>query len=346
MALSPARMIPARIAGVATFLPEKRLGNEDLAQVFETWSADKIYEKTGIMERRVAAPDETALDMGIKAAERLIEKLGIDRQSIDHLIFCTQAPDYILPTSACVMQHRLGLAKTTGAFDINLGCSGYVYGLSIAAGLIAGGMAERILFVTADTYSKFINENDRSVRTLFGDGASATLIEAGRDSEDASIGPFIFGTDGSGAEDLIVPSGGARQPRTDDTARELEDEFGNVRSKDNLYMNGTAVMSFTLREIPKLLAGLKDKSGLDDDDIDFYVLHQANRFMLDALVKKMKIPPAKAPYHFELIGNTVSSTIPFVLEALLSAEKIRPGSRAVLMGFGVGLSWGGTVVKF
>lgn len=340
------RMIPARIAGIATYLPEQRLDNDALASVFETWSAEKIFEKTGISERRIAAPDETALDLGVAAAERLLAEMDLDRQSIDHLIFCTQAPDYILPTSACIMQHRLGLPKSIGAFDINLGCSGYVYGLSIAAGLIAGGIAKRILFVTADTYSKFIHDEDRSVRTLFGDGASATLIEATAEDDAASIGPFAFGTDGGGAEELIVRTGGARHPKTAETAVGEEDVFGNVRSQDNLYMNGAAVMSFTLREVPRLLAAIKEQADLTDDDIDFFVLHQANRFMLDALVKKMKIPADKAPYFFEDIGNTVSSTIPFVLEDLLRTEKIKPGAQAVLLGFGVGLSWGGAVVRF
>jgi 3-oxoacyl-[acyl-carrier-protein] synthase-3 len=344
--MSPQRTIPARIAGIATYLPEQRLNNDALASVFETWSAEKILEKTGISERRIAAPDETALDLGIAAAKRLLSQLDVDHQSIDHLIFCTQAPDYILPTSACIMQHRLGLPKSVGAFDINLGCSGYVYGLSIAAGLIAGGIAGRILFVTADTYSKFIHDEDRSVRTLFGDGASATLIEATSEGDSASIGPFVFGTDGAGAEELIVKTGGARQPRTAQTAIVEQDEFGNVRSQDNLYMNGTAVMSFTLREIPRLLGAIKAEAELTDDDIDFFVLHQANKFMLDALVKKMKISPEKAPYFFEEIGNTVSSTIPFVLEDLFRNKKIDSGTQAMLMGFGVGLSWGGVVVKF
>lgn len=338
--------IPARIAGISTYLPEHILDNAALASVFETWSADKIYEKTGIAERRIAGADETALDMGVAAAERLLLQLDIDRQTIDYLIFCTQAPDYVLPTSACIMQHRLNLPKSIGAFDINLGCSGYVYGLSIAAGLIAGNMAERILFVTADTYSKFIHDEDRSVRTLFGDGASATLIEVTRDGRTGSIGPFVFGTDGAGAEELIVRTGGARTARTADTAAAQEDEFGNVRSQDNLYMNGAAVMSFTLREVPRLFSELKLRGGTNDEEIDFVVMHQANKFLLDALVKKMKIPPNKAPYCFEKIGNTVSSTIPFVLEDLILGNKIKPGSNVALMGFGVGLSWGGVILKF
>jgi 3-oxoacyl-[acyl-carrier-protein] synthase III len=343
---SPLRSISARISAISTYLPETVLSNRELAAVFDTWSEEKILEKTGIAARRIAAPDETALDLGTAAADKLLTDHSIDRSSIDFLLFCTQAPDYLLPTSACIMQHRLGLAKSVGALDINLGCSGYVYGLSLAAGLISGGMAKRILFVTADTYSKFINSQDRSVRTLFGDGATATLIEVAEQLDNASIGPFVFGTDGSGAKDLIVESGGARMPRSHDSAVVHQDEFGNMRSADNLFMNGSAVMSFTLREVPRMLADLRLRADIGEDDVDLYVLHQANRFMLDALVKKMKIPAEKAPYFFENVGNTVSSTIPFVLNNLMETRKIRSGSTAMLLGFGVGLSWGGALVRF
>lgn len=334
----------ARIVAVSTCLPDTRLGNEVLAEVFQNWSAEKIYEKTGIRERRVAAPDETALDLGERAAQRLFDTHGISPDSIDFVIFCSQAPDYILPTSACVLQQRLGLPRSVGALDINLGCSGFVYGLSLAAGLIASGSATSVLLVTADTYSKFIHEQDRSVRTLFGDGAAATLIVA--DQSGASIGPFVFGTDGRGAKDLIVETGGARLSRSEETGIATEDEFGNVRSRDNLYMNGSGVMSFTLREVPRSWADLKARGGVTDEDVAFVILHQANRFMLDALVKKMGLPKEKTPYFFENIGNTVSSTIPFVLENLLAKDAIPPGAVIGLLGFGVGLSWAGGLIKF
>lgn len=346
LVLSTPRIVPAKIAAISTYLPQRVLGNDELAAVFEGWSADKIFDKTGIARRHIAAPSETALDMGTAAANRLIAESQADPASIDFLIFCTQAPDYVLPTSACIMQHRLGLPKSVGALDINLGCSGYVYGLSLAAGLIAGGMARRVLLVTADTYSKFINDGDRSVRTLFGDGATASLIESGESAEGGSLGPFVFGTDGSGARELIVETGGSRVPRSAATAVGQIDEFGNVRSADNLFMNGAAVMSFTLREVPRLLSQLQSLGQVEDGDVDFYVLHQANRFMLDALVKKMKIAPEKAPYFFEDIGNTVSSTIPFVIRNLIDEGRINSGTTAALLGFGVGLSWGGAIVRF
>ena len=336
--------IPIKIGPISTHLPARVLTNAELGVVFETWTADKIYEKTGIATRHIAGADETALDLGVFAAKKLFAKYAIETNSIDFLIFCTQAPDFLLPSSACIMQDRLGLEKSTGALDITLGCSGFVYGLSLAAGLIAGGMADRVLLVTADTYSKFINPLDRSVRTLFGDGAAATIIDRAPDGDTATIGCFVFGTDGKGSHDLIVKTGGARQPKSHETAIEEIDDFGNTRSADNLFMNGTAVLSFSLREIPRTYKKITEKAGLTDDEIDFVVMHQANRFMIDALRKKMKLPVEKVPCHFEKIGNTVSSSIPFVLEEMARTGQLTQGMQLVLLGFGVGLSWAGCIV--
>jgi 3-oxoacyl-[acyl-carrier-protein] synthase-3 len=201
------RSVPARIAAVTTHVPERVLGNDELAALFPSWPAAKILDKTGIRERRIAAPHETASDLAFGAATRLFEAGHAQRQEIDFLIFCSQASDYVLPTTACLLQSRLGLRREIGAIDVNLGCSGFVYCLSLAAGLIAAGAAENILILTADTYSKYINERDKSVRTLFGDGAAATLVTPAADEDSARIGPFVFGTDGEGARDLIVETG-------------------------------------------------------------------------------------------------------------------------------------------
>lgn len=335
--------VGARIGAVATFLPETVLTNAMLAEAFEqSWTADKIFEKTGIAERRIVAPGQTALDLGEGAARRLFDA-GHDPASVDFLIFCSQAQDHFLPASACILQDRLGLSHGVGALDISIGCAGYVYGISLATGLIASGAARTVLLVTADTYSRYINPRDRSVRTLFGDGAAATLINA---DASAGIGPFVFGTDGRGAGRLIVESGGARLPRSEETALERADDFGNIRSRDDLFMDGAAVMSFTLREIPPLWAELKRRAGLQDQDFDQLLLHQANRFMLDALVKKLGIDRAKVPYCFEKSGNTVASSIPFALEDALAAGRIGPGACVGMLGFGVGLSWAGCVARF
>jgi 3-oxoacyl-[acyl-carrier-protein] synthase-3 len=332
------RRIGARIRAIATHLPDHVLTNEALAALYPSWPADKILDKTGIRERRVAAPDETAADLAFHAAEKLFESGACARHEVDFVVLCTQAPDFILPTTACILQHRLGLRRDIGAFDMNLGCSGFVYGLSVAAGLIAAGAASNILLLTADTYSKYIHEGDKSVRTLFGDGAAATLISR---SDDASIGPFVFGTDGGGAKDLIVEAGGFRTPRCAETALEQEDKVGNVRSRDNLFMNGANVMNFSLREVPRTFARLLELTGATAQDVDHVVLHQANKFMLDALQRKLALPPEKVPRRYEDVGNTVSSTIPFVLADLQQNGLMAPGTHIMLIGFGVGLSWAG-----
>jgi 3-oxoacyl-[acyl-carrier-protein] synthase III len=337
--------VAARIAAVATHLPDTVLTNDQLAIDFPSWSADKILEKTGIRERRVTAADETALDLAVAAVQQLFAQAPAARDAVDFVILCTQAPDHVLPTSACIMQHRLGLRTGVGALDVNLGCSGFVYGLSLASGLIASGAATNVLLVTADTYSKYINVKDKSVRTLFGDGAAATLVCAD-DEGTGRIGPFTFGTDGGGADRLIVPAGGFRRPSGPDTAVEAEDRSGNVRSADNLFMDGGAVMNFTLREVPRMYAALLGKAGLAEADLAAVILHQANKFMLDSLQKKMGVDEGKLPRRYELIGNTVSSTIPFVLEQEMAAGRLPRGARAALLGFGVGLSWAGAIVTF
>jgi len=345
-----ARPLPARITAIATHLPERVLGNDELAALYPAWPADKILDKTGILERRVAADGETAGDLAFHAAEKLFAGGGVGgavaRGDVDFVILCTQAPDHVLPTTACLLQHRLGLPTSTGALDVNLGCSGFVYGLSLAAGLIAGGMAANVLLLTADTYSKFIHPMDKSVRTLFGDGAAATLVTAVADGETGCIGPFVFGTDGSGGGDLIVEAGAARLPHGPDTGAEQEDAAGNVRSRAQLYMNGGSVMAFTLREVPRTVAALCERAGTTAADYDKFVLHQANKFMLDALARKLDVEPARVPRRFERIGNTVSSTIPFVLEGEMAAGACSPGARVMLVGFGVGLSWAAADVQF
>jgi 3-oxoacyl-[acyl-carrier-protein] synthase-3 len=258
------------------------------------------------------------------------------------LIFCTQAPDYLLPATACILHERLGLRRDCGALDYSLGCSGFVYGLALAQGLIAAGSARRVLLVTADTYSKLLHPRDRSVRTLFGDGAAATLIEA---SAEPGIGPFVFGSDGRGAGNLIVPTGGARRARAPETAAESEDASGNVRSLDNLYMNGAEVMAFTLGAVPAAVRQLLERSETTLEDYDLVVFHQANAFMLDRLRHKLGIDPQKFVIALEHCGYTVSSSIPLALEPLIAAGGA-DRRRAMLVGFGVGYSWAATSLVF
>lgn len=334
----------AAIKAIKSFLPEGKLTNEQLAEEFGDWHAGQILSKTGVAVRGVAAADETASDLGVAAGQRLFSAGVCAPEEIDFLLFCTQSPDYFTPTSACVMQDRLGLKTSCGAIDFNQGCSGYVYGLALAKSLIEAGTASKVLLITADTYTKFINRRDRSIRTLFGDGAAATLVTS-VEAESEMIGPLVLGTDGRGANEIIVPAGGLRCPPTADTAVEKEDDAGNWRSAENLYMNGADVFSFALRTVPPAVDQLLQKSGLTMDQVDFFVLHQANKFILERLRGKMKIPAEKFWIDMENCGNTVSSTIPIALESAIEKGRIKPGDRVALVGFGVGYSWGAAMIR-
>lgn len=331
----------ARIAAIAYHLPMTTLDNHALEQIFPDWLAQKILDKTGIVQRHIAASDETAGDLAFHAATSLFESNDIERHSVDFLILCTQTPDYLLPTTACLLQQRLGLSTSCGALDINLGCSGYVYGLALAKGLIEAGIRKNVLLLTADTYSKLINPRDRSVRTLFGDGAAATLIVGA--AGPCALGPFVLGTDGAGAANLIVPAGAMRLPHSVASALETQDASGNVRSQDNLFMNGAEIMQFTLSSVPRVMRELLESAGKTLDDIDHVIFHQANQFMLEALRKKIKIPAEKFIVELDMTGNTVSSTIPIAIARARASGRIQPGDTALLLGFGVGYSWAGTL---
>jgi 3-oxoacyl-[acyl-carrier-protein] synthase-3 len=324
----------ARFKDIAVFYPSTVLGNDELAALYPEWPADKIFEKTGISERHVAGLGQTAGDLAYEAAVNLFAQGQIAVEDVDFIILCTQAPDYVLPTTACVLQDRLGVSRQAGALDINLGCSGFVYGLSLAKGLIETGAARCVLLLTADAYSKYIHPMDKSVRTLFGDAGAATAIVATDDAVEA-IGPFVFGTDGSGAKNLIVEAGMYRMPKSPETAKEMTDEAGNVRTRENLYMNGAEVMAFALKEVPRA-----------KEDMDFFVLHQANKFMLEALRKKLKVPHEKLPIMVEDCGNTVSSTIPIALFKLRQQGRLRQGHQLMLIGYGVGYSWAACLLNF
>jgi 3-oxoacyl-[acyl-carrier-protein] synthase-3 len=320
------------------------LTNEQLAQEFPEWSIEKIEEKTGIVERWIAAENECSSDLGVAAAEKLFRNTAFKPADIDYILFCTQSPDHFLPTSACVMQQRLGIPTSAGALDINLGCSGFVYGLGLAKALIETGQASNVLLVTAETYSKFINQRDKSVRTLFGDAGAATLIH-GVTGEEEFIGPFIYGTDGSGAQNLIVPSGGMRQ-RLAPINEPSCDTDGNLRTAADLYMNGPEIFVFTLREVPRVVQELLTRTNMALDGIDLFVFHQANQYMLEHLRKKLKIPADRFFVGMRHCGNTVSCTIPIALKQASDEGRLRPGHLVMLVGFGVGYSWGATLLRW
>ncbi|NLS93585.1 MAG: ketoacyl-ACP synthase III [Planctomycetaceae bacterium] len=338
-------MSRAQISAIEFHLPEQVLANDELADIYSGWTPEAIEQKLGVRTRRVAAPGETSSDLAAQAAAKLFARDPSLQERIDFVIFCTQEPDHFLPTTACLLQHRLGLSEACGAFDFNLGCSGFIYGLSLSRGLIETGQARTILLLTGNTYSKFINRKDRVSRPLFGDGASATLVEAVENPEDDGplLGPFVFGTDGSGGDLLIVPAGAMRMPATPETAVEHTDSKGGTRSKNQLYMHGPGVFSFSVDRVPPLVQEVLDRAELQRDDIDLFVFHQANKFMLERLRKQCDIAPERFMIDMLDRGNTVASTIPIALVDAQASGLLKPRSRAMLVGFGVGLSWAATI---
>lgn len=334
----------AFITGLAVHLPEQIVTNDDLQRENPGWDMPRVEAKTGIRQRHIAARGECASDLGFAAADKLLRGMEVDRSSIDCVLLCTQSPDYVLPTTACLLQDRLGLSTRCAALDFNQGCSGFVYGLYLAKALVASGMARKILLITAETYSKLIHPQDRSVRVLFGDGASACLVT--NDSRGARIGTCVMGTDGSGCENLIVPAGGGRQPWSAETGRETKDDQGSVRSANNLYMNGQELFLFTLQRVPEVVSATLAASSTTMQDIDHFVFHQANEFMNEHLRAKLSIPREKAPIVMQGCGNTVSSTIPIALHSIGTDGKLRSGQKVMLVGFGVGYSWGACLVTW
>jgi 3-oxoacyl-[acyl-carrier-protein] synthase-3 len=335
----------SKIVAIEYSLPEKVLTNDDLAAEYPDWTVGKISEKTGIDQRYISSEGECSSDLGVRAAEKLFATGVCSPDEIDYVLFCTQSPDYFLPTTACVIQDRLNIPTTAGAIDYNQGCSGFIYGLGLAKGLIETGQAKNILLITAETYSKFIHPGDRSVRTLFGDAGAATFIKAD-DCLEESIGPFVYGTDGKGAKNLIVPCGGSRSPSIPETALPHREEHDNIRSSDNLYMNGSEIFTFTLSSVPRAVKALLEKSDRTMEDVDLFVFHQANKFMLEHLRTKIKIPEDKFVLAYQNFGNTVSCTIPIALKEAVSSGQLTEGMTVMLIGFGVGYSWGGCSIKW
>lgn len=338
----------ASIRALEYHLPEQTLTTEQLDAECPDWQVRKVDAMTGIEERHLAAPGECASDLAVEAARKLFASGACRPEEIDFLLFCTQTPDYLLPTTACLIQDRLGLGRNIGAFDFSLGSSGYIYGLGTAKGLIESGQARHVLLLTGDTYTRLVHPRDRSVRPVFGDAATATVITAapasGQSAEPA-IGPFVYGTDGRGGKNMAVAAGGMRQPRSSETSVAVEDANGNLRSPENLLMNGGEIFEFTLAVVPGMVSGLLERAAMRVEDIDLFVFHQANRYMLDHLRKKMKLPAEKV-YISIRHGNTTSSSIPVALKNAAIEGRAASGGRILLGGFGPGYSWGATLVRW
>lgn len=322
------------IKAVASWLPETVLDMESFFPFYGEKEVKEIMKTTGIEHVRVVSEDTTSSDMCQRAAEYLIEKEGIDKMEIDGLVFVSQTPDYILPSTSTCLQDRLGLSKDTVCIDIRYGCSGYIYGIFQAASWIACEACQNVLVLSGDTNSKIINDNDRSLKMVMGDAGTATLVSKG----DTSIG-FLIHSDGSGAEKLIVPAGGFRIPKSAATAELKWDEDNNGRTQDDMYMDGMAIFMFAISKVPKNINTIIEQMGWIKEEVGLFALHQANKFMVDYIGKKLKVASDIVPVNATKYGNTGPATIPLLISDICSQEKFNL-KKVIMSGFGVGLSWG------
>ena len=324
-------------------LPTATVSNDELRAAYPQWNMDRLEERTGVFSRHVASTDETALDLALSACQKL-EQHGIEMATdFGAVIFCTETPDYPIPPNANLLHGRLDMAPSVVAFDITAGCSGYLYGLEIAKGLISVGTASRVLLVTGDTYTRIINPGDRASRCLFGDGAAVSVIEAA--PEGYGILDCVLGSAGKQHDRFIVRAGGARQPKDHLTAVETQDRSGNIRTAEDIEMDGFGVLSFFNQLVPAETRAILQRNNLAVDDIDLFVFHQASRVVLDSLQRALAIPDSKMARELSNTGNLVSASVPVALARCISKGMARPGSLVLLSGFGVGLSWGSALYR-
>lgn len=324
------------ITGMGACVPRHRIVNKNLSEPFSGAILEKTIKTTGIEERRGAERNTCASDLCCEAARSLFKHMGISTDTIDVLIFVTQSPDYRIPATAPLIQHRLGLKQGTAAFDVNLGCSGYVYGLAMAYGFAAQPHIERVLLLVGDTPSRYVSPLDQTTGILFGDGGTATILEKRADGGKAF---FSLNSDGKGGEALQIKAGGFRYPSTPETMVRRRHKDGGVRSDEELFMDGAAIFNFTIKQVPGDIKKLIEFAQTPLSEVDYLVFHQANRFITDHLSKKLKFPLEKVPYSLDRFGNTTCLTIPLTIVTGIGKE-IETGQRKVILsGFGIGLSW-------
>ena len=324
----------AFIKALSYYLPDKVSSTNDLYDVLGKEYVDKVAKQVGVGFRHISSKNQTSSDLAVCAAEKMIEEYQIERETIDYVIFCTQTPDYMMPSTSCILQDRLRLSHNCGTTGIDLGCSGFVYGIAIAQALVKARLAKNVLFLTADTISKVLEPTSES-RLIFGDGAAACLVS---DDGFCEIGSeFVLGSDGSGYKDLILENSGMRNYFAEKDQND---------AKNYMYMNGEHIFNFTTRVVPPLVDGTLEKNGMSKDDIDLFVFHQANKFMLNTVRKVCGISKDKFYIDLENYGNTTSSTIPIALKDAIDKQIIKSGNKIMIAGFGIGLSWAAGVLKF
>ena len=328
------------ISAIAACVPPKKVYNKDLGYLIPEDEIDKTINSIGIHEKRFVDDNVCASDLCYKAAEKLICDNNIDRASIDMLLFLSQTSDFKIPATSPILQERLGLSKETACLDLNLGCSGYVYALSTAFAYASSSGINRVLLLVGETFSKITSPYDKVNAPLYGDAGTATLIEKG----DYKTSYFDLYTDGSGAEDVMIKAGGCRVPSSIENLIIEEQESGNKRSYNQIFMDGMNVFNFALKVVPKSIKSIAEKIEIPLDTLDYLIFHQANKFMTDFFVKKLKFSPDKVPYCIDRFGNTSSSSIPLTIASELSG--IQKNKSVIMCGFGAGLSWGTVYILF
>ena len=329
------------IKSIEYYLPETIVTNDDLQKENPEWKLEKITKKTGVVQRHIAEKDQTAFDLSIKACEKLFKTN--DKSEIDGIIYCTQSPDYIMPPNSFLLHKHFDLKDDIFAFDFNHACTGYIYCLAMAHAFVKAGMAKQILLVNSDTYSKYINKKDRSTQVLFGDGAAATIVEAS--NERMGIIDIDLGSSGSGYNQFWIQAGGQRLPKADSTSQEIEDGRGNIHTQNDIEMDGFGVWSFINSVVPKQINRLLEKNNIEKTDVDQFIFHQASLMTLESILKILKINKKKVFINIYNKGNTVSASIPIALKDAIDQGKIDIGSRIILSGFGVGLSYGAILME-
>lgn len=328
-----------QVHSVGAWLPPNVFELRELGSLYGIAEVENIIKTTGVERVRVAPSEMTSSDMCLKAAERLLEHQNFDKDPIDGLVFVSQTTDWILPATSISLQNRLGLSKDTVCIDIHYGCSGYIYGLFQAASWINCGACKNVLVLAGDTTSRMINEHDKSLRLVFGDCGTATIVSKG----DGCLG-FNIQSDGSGFDKLIVPAGGFRLSKSEETSVLEWDEDKNGRTKNDLYMDGMAILKFAITKVPPQIKGLVEEMGWEMEEVGLYGLHQANEFMVNYIGKKLKVDTSLVPVNVKNYGNTGPATLPLLLSDLCSEKHNFKLDKVIMSGFGVGLSWGSVAV--
>tara|TARA_B100000579_G_scaffold238235_1_gene195350 strand:- start:2410 stop:3417 length:1008 start_codon:yes stop_codon:yes gene_type:complete len=332
-----------KIENISYYLPNEPVSNKDIIKKNPGWNLNDLNNRTGVNTRYYANKNETALDMSIEACKIFFENYNSKKDKIDALIFCTQSNDYIMPPNSSLLHGILGLSEDVFAFDFNLACSGYIYGLAIANGLLSTNMASNILLVNADTYSKYINEKDRSTKILFGDAAAVSYIK--NSNQNKGIIDIQCSTSGENYKKFIIPSGGIRYPKSKLSCVPIKDKSGNIRTDEDIHMDGMGIFAFVNSKVPKQIKSILKKNSLNLSDIDLFIFHQASKLAIDSLIKILKIDSKKVYINIDKVGNTVSASIPIALKDALSDGKIKDGDKILCCGFGVGLSWGTCIIQ-